>query len=131
QINNNDISRANATSFNSSSTLYGIYTYYAYATSRAIQVNSNVIHDLPFQGASSSSAPTTVYGLYVYYNYGNTTYRLAVSNNTVRNSYAVSNFYLGYLYNNYHMDLTGNLGEKCAVTVSTSSGYNFYGWYAN
>jgi PKD repeat protein len=131
QINGNDISRANSTTFNSNSTLYGIYTYYAYATSRAIQVNGNVIHDMPYSGASASSAPSTTYGVYVYYNYGNTTYRLAVSNNTVRSIFATTNLYLGYLYNNYHMDLTGNLGEKSAVTISTSSSYNFYGWYAN
>src|SRR5574343_488360 len=66
QILNNDISKANATSYNTQSTLYGIDFEYSYASSRATKIEYNNTHDLPFLGATVSSAPTTIYAYYTY-----------------------------------------------------------------
>ncbi len=129
QILNNDISRANATSNNCNSTLYGIYSYYSYAADRPTVISGNVLHDWPYTGATVSSAPTTVYAVYTYYNYGNSSYRFLIGNNTIRNLRARTNMYLGYNYYNYYFDLLDNLADNADVTAGTSSSYNFYGWY--
>jgi PKD repeat protein len=131
QILDNDISRANSTSYNSSSSLYGIYSYYSYASSRATKIDGNVIHDLPYQGGSASNAPGNLYNFYLYYNYGNSTYRFSVSNNTIKDVRANGYMYLGYNYYNYYFDLIGNMADNADVVVSTSSSYYFRGWYNN
>jgi len=128
QIVGNDISRANATSNNASTTLYGIDCEYSYATSRATRLDSNNLHDWPFLGATPASSPTTVYAFYTFYNYGNATYRFALSSNTIKNVMAFQNNYLGYNYNNFYFDLIDNFADNNDVTVSTSSLYNFHGW---
>ncbi|HEY1046258.1 MAG TPA: hypothetical protein VGF79_07455, partial [Bacteroidia bacterium] len=127
QILNNDISRANATSYNSNSTLLGIYSTYSYAANRATKIDGNNIHDLPYQGGTASNAPGTVYVTYFQYNYGNSTYRFSASNNTLKDNKANGYMYLCYGYYNYHMDLIGNLADNNDVPVSTSSSYFFYG----
>ncbi|MBL7837511.1 MAG: hypothetical protein JNM67_08345, partial [Bacteroidetes bacterium] len=128
QVLNNDISRANATSYNSASTIYGVYSYNSYAASRQTRIDNNYIHDMPFSGATTSTAPTTVYGFYNYFNYGNATYRFSVSNNTIEKNRASQYFYLGYDYYSYFLDIIGNTATDNDVTVSTSSSYQFYGW---
>ena len=128
QVLNNDISRSNATSYNSSSTLYGIRSDYSYATSRATKLEGNNLHDWPFSGATTASAPSTVYAFYTYFNYGNASYKFSLSNNTIKNVMATTNNYLGYNYYNYYFDLMGNMADNNDVTVSTSSSYNFHGW---
>jgi hypothetical protein len=55
QFLNNDISRSNATSNNSSSTMIMIYSYYTYSTNRSTKFDGNKFHDLPFSGQSSSN----------------------------------------------------------------------------
>ncbi len=129
QVLNNDISRANATSNNCNSTLYGIYSYYAYAKSRPALIDGNKLHDWPYSGSSVSLAPTTVYAFYTNYCYGNSTYRFSVSDNKITNLNAKTNMYLGYNFYNYYFDLVNNFADNNDVTVSTSSSYNFHGWY--
>ena len=53
-VEGNDLSRANATSNNAYSYLYGIYSYYSYG----IQIVKNNVHDLPFKGATVLPVPT-------------------------------------------------------------------------
>jgi len=128
QVLNNDISRANATSYNSSSTLYGIYSYYSYATSRSTKLDGNKLHDMPFFGATPTTAPSTMYDFYTYYNYGNSTYKFTINNNEIKNVMASTNNYLGYNYFNYYFDLIGNMADNNDVSTSTSSAVNFRGW---
>ncbi|MEZ4805456.1 MAG: PKD domain-containing protein [Bacteroidia bacterium] len=125
---NNDISRANATSYNSSSTIYGIYSYYSYAADRSTKLNGNVLHDWPFQGATTAAAPTNVYAFYAYYNYGNATYAFEINNNTIQNLMASNNNYLGNCYYNYYFDLIGNFADNNDVQITTSSSQQFQGW---
>jgi hypothetical protein len=128
QVLSNDISRANTTSYNSSSTLYGIYSYYSYATSRATKLDGNNLHDMPFFGATPSTAPSTMYAFYTFYNYGTSSYKFTVNNNNIQNVMASTNNYLGYNYYNYYFDLIGNTADNDDVTTSTSSSVNFHGW---
>jgi PKD repeat protein len=128
QVLSNDISRANATSYNSSATLYGIYSYYSYATSRATKLDGNNLHDMPFFGATPATAPSTMYAFYTYYNYGNASYKFTINNNNIKNVMASNNNYLGYNYFNYYFDLIGNMADNNDVTTSTSSAFNFHGW---
>ncbi|MES2617420.1 MAG: PKD domain-containing protein [Bacteroidota bacterium] len=129
QIIGNDISRSNATSYNCFSTLFGIYSYYSYSSSRVSLIDNNNLHDWPYVGASVSSAPTTVYAFYTYYCYGNSTLRFSLSNNNIENIVASTNLYLGYNFYNSFFDLIGNMANNNDVSVSTSSSYNFHGWY--
>ncbi|MCC6818973.1 MAG: hypothetical protein IT245_08790, partial [Bacteroidia bacterium] len=128
QVLGNDISRANATSYNSSSTLYGIYSYYSYAANRPTKLDGNNIHDLPFSGGSTASAPTSVYAFYTYYNYGNATYRFSINNNSIQRNKASQYMYLGYSYYSYNFDVIGNFSDDNDVQTSTSSTRQFYGW---
>ena len=59
KVEGNDISRANSTSNNAYSYLYGVYSFYGYA----ISVVKNRIHDLPFVGASSTAGAYYIYGI--------------------------------------------------------------------
>ena len=96
QILNNDISRKNATG-SSSSTLYGIYSFYSRATDRSVVIDGNRVHDLPFEGATTG--PSTFYGIYSFYNYGSSTNFFKIENNTFKDIIA-SRLYVGYnLYN--------------------------------
>lgn len=129
QILNNDISRANATSNNCYSTVYGINSYYSYSANRPSKLDGNNMHDWPFVGATTTSGISTLYGFYTYYNYGTATYRFTMNNNTLKNLTANTNLYLGYSYYNYYFDMIGNMADNDDVTTSSSSTYNFYGWY--
>ncbi|HEY1045031.1 MAG TPA: PKD domain-containing protein, partial [Bacteroidia bacterium] len=129
QVLNNDVSRANATSNNSNTTIYGIYAYNAYSATRAIKIDGNNVHDMPYVGATSAASPTTVYGLYSYNMYGNSTYRFSMSNNVIKKLRALTNMYSAYNYYSYFFDLIGNLADDNDVTVSTTSGPYNYGLY--
>jgi PKD repeat protein len=131
QVLNNDISRANATSNNCYSTIYGIYSYYAYSANRPTKMDGNNMHDWPYSGATVSNAPSYVYAFNVYYSYGTVSYRFSMSNNKLERIKANVSLYLGYTYQNYYMDLVGNFANDDDVTLSSSSSYNFYGWYTN
>jgi parallel beta-helix repeat protein len=131
QVLKNDISRANSASNNCNSTIYGIYSDLSYGTSRATKLDGNNLHDWPYSGASASNAPSTLYGFYLNNNYGTSSIRFSVSNNNINKMRASSNLYLGYSTYSYYLDLIGNGANDDDVTVSTSSGYNFYGWNMN
>lgn len=121
----NDISRANATSYNSSSTLIGIYQFYAYSSNRSNKVESNNIHDLPFVGATTSSAPSTVYAFYNYYVYGSnySTNRSSISNNNVNKLRSTSSMYSAYNYFCYYMDFNGNMFDD--NDIPSNSGVHY------
>ena len=126
---NNDISRANTTTNNASSQLYGVYTYYTYAANRSTSISGNNFHDLPFAGASASQGYTsTSYLFYGYYNYGSNTYRFEVKNNNIKNIRCNSTAYISYFYYNYYADVVGNTVESFNNNGSNTSAY-FYGWY--
>ncbi|MCC7298452.1 MAG: PKD domain-containing protein, partial [Bacteroidia bacterium] len=130
QINNNDISRKNATSYNCNSTLIGIYSVYNYSTSRQLQVNSNNIHDLPHVGAVATSAPTTVNCTYLWYNYGTTNSPFQVDKNTIQNIYCNGNLYMGRNDYNQNYEYTNNYINRCFVPISTSRAYANQGVYS-
>ncbi|MDI1235334.1 MAG: PKD domain-containing protein, partial [bacterium] len=130
QVLNNDISRANASSANCNSALYGIYSYYAYSTNRSTKLDGNNLHDWPFVGSSPSSSHSTTYAFYTYQNQGlnNTTNRFSISNNNTKNLTSLYNNYHGYIFYGYYMDIKGNVADNNDVTAANSSA-NHYGWY--
>ncbi|MDI1235604.1 MAG: PKD domain-containing protein, partial [bacterium] len=130
QVLNNDISRANATSANCFSSLYGIYTYYGYSTSRSLKIDGNNLHDWPFVGSTPATSQTATYAFWANQNQGlnNTTNRFSISNNTTKNLTSLYNNYHGYIYYGYYMDITNNVADNNDVTAANSSA-NHYGWY--
>ena len=129
QVTKNDISRKNATSANCNSTLYGIYSYYAYSTSRSTKLDENNLHDWPFVGSTPGGSQNTTYAFYTYQNQGlnNTTNRFSISNNTIKNLTSYYNHYNGYNYYGYYMDITGNVADNNDVSSGNGSAYH-YGW---
>ncbi|MFY7847604.1 MAG: hypothetical protein ACOVSS_00965, partial [Bacteroidia bacterium] len=64
RINNNDISRVNAGTSLPVATHMGIRAEYIYSTNRVLQINSNLVHDLPFNGSTISTTSANPYGIY-------------------------------------------------------------------
>jgi len=120
QIIKNDISRGDATSGNSYSTLYVIYNSYSRGTANSLNIKENKIHDLPFPGASS--ATNTIYGIYGRYNQGTSTYYTTISDNELYDVIG-NNLYPGY---NYYCGYT--LVDNNNVT-DWHSNASYYGWY--
>ena len=120
QIIKNDISRADATSANSFSTLYAVFTSYTRGTSAPLRVDDNKIHDLPFPGVTS--ATNTIFGIYGTYNTGSTTYYASVSENQF---YDVVGRTLYPTYTNYS---SYTKIEKNKVD-NWEAGGSYYGFY--
>lgn len=129
QVLSNDISRANSSSANCASTIYGIVSFYSYGTSRATLLDNNNLHDWPYSGATPGGSNNYAYAFQLYYNYGlnNTTNRFSVSNNSIKNISAYYSIYLGYSQSNTYWDLKGNISDNNDVSVGNSSCYQ-YGW---
>lgn len=128
QVLKNDISRANASSYNCASSLYGIVSEYSYTANRSTKIDANTLHDWPYAGASTSSAPSTIYATSLYSNYGSSTYRFILSNNKITKMRSTSNIFLTYSNYSYYFDVTGNNSDD--NDLPTNSGY-FYGFYCN
>ena len=126
KIDGNDISRDAVSSGNAYSTLYGIYSYYNKSDGRALTIENNSIHDLPFAGATSGT--TTSYGIYSYWDnyYGTTTGTSELSGNTIENLAATSRVYPIYADYTKNQNIDNNIVKGTYQT----SGY-FYAIYAN
>jgi len=127
-IKGNDISRDAVTSGNANSRLYGIYSYYNKSAGRALNIQDNNIHDLPFKGATSGIS--SFYGVYSYYDnrYGTTAGTTEISGNTVdgvQSTGSLYPFYCRYVRNaNFDDNTVKNILQK-----STSYHYSLYAYY--
>jgi PKD repeat protein len=117
KVEGNDISRANATSNNAFSTLYGVYSFYGYATS----VVKNRIHDLPFAGVGTTGGCNYVYGIAMNYTYNSSTQNSIVASNKIDNNKSYYYFYGINLSRNYSMEVSNN-----AITNNYNYLYYFY-----
>jgi hypothetical protein len=129
-VKNNDFSRANATS-TGSSTLYGVFSYYSYNTSRSTEISGNKLHDLPFAGATlTTTTMSSIYGFYVFYPYGNSTYRVKIDGNSQYNIYTTTGTcYYNYIYYPSYSDITNNQLYSAQMSGTTATGYAFYIYY--
>ncbi len=105
KVEGNDISRANSTSNNAYSYLYGVYSFYGYA----LQVVKNRIHDLPFAGASSTGGAYYVYGIAMNYTYNSASQNSIVASNRIENNKSYYYFYGINLSRNYSMEVSKNV----------------------
>jgi len=108
QITRNTISRSNATSKNCNAVLYGFKINGNYASNREFKINSNVIQNLPFNGATTSASFTDFYGIYGTDNIGNKNYSFQIQGNTVKNIYASDITVMAYLNNSDFLEITNN-----------------------
>jgi len=133
QFINNDFSRANATSSSSTSTtMYGIYSYYVYSTNRSTAYNKNNFHDLPRAGVSLGSTPLYYfYGIYAYYNYGTTTNPIKLDANIFKDINVYYYYYGHYLYYNYVMDITNNTFDNVDAYASGYQSYAYRNYYGS
>ncbi|MBM3937266.1 MAG: PKD domain-containing protein [Sphingomonadales bacterium] len=104
-IDGNDISRANATSNNGFSSLYGIYSFYGYA----VTVTKNRIHDLPFAGVTSMGGANYIYGIAMNYSFNSSTRKSKVESNRIDNNKAYFYFYGINLSRNNAMEVSKNI----------------------
>ncbi len=129
-INGNDISRAAVTAGSPNSRVYGVYTYYSKADTRAWQVNNNKIHDLPFVGGTAGL--TNAYGVYAYYNnyYGTPTGTSTMNGNEITNITVTSQLWPVYAYRVYgDLQLDDNKITSMSQSNSTSYYYGMYVYY--
>ena len=129
-ITSNDISRAN-TSIGGSTTLYGIYNYYSYSTTRSAEISKNSIHDLPFAGATLTTTTLLSYYLtYNYYVYGNATYRSQIVGNSFYNIYTTTgSCYGNYIYYPQYLDIKGNTMDNIQSSGASATMYMWYVYY--
>jgi parallel beta-helix repeat protein len=120
-LEGNDLSRANATSNNAYSYLYGIYSYYSYG----VQIVKNNVHDLPFKGATGTAGAYYVYGIYTYYNRPSSARSSFVNNNIVEKCLSYYYFYGIYSYYSYNHSVSNN-----KVRFNSNYLYYFYGIYS-
>lgn len=123
----NDISRANSTSKNLSSTVMVIYSYYTYSTNRSTEISDNYIHDLPYSGAPISQGISTFYGIYGWYNYGNSGNRYQITGNKMENIQVAGRIYYSYLYYSDFVDIKKN--HVIRVNNNNNTTNYSYGWY--
>jgi PKD repeat protein len=126
-VEGNDISRANTTSNNGYSYLYGIYSFYGYSsTSGPAKIVNNKIHDLPSKGVSATAATNYIYGIYTSYMVGNASYRAVVASNIIENNKA---YY--YFYGTYHNRCNVFTAEKNSISYNECYLYYMYAMYSN
>jgi PKD repeat protein len=122
EFSNNEISRDNANSNSLVDTsLTGISVIEAYASTKALVVNSNIIRDLPFKSATASSSNliSTFNGCNFYNVFGTSTLTNSVDQNKIFN----------VLFNS---SCNGISVESCvAFTLSKNKIYNLKGNYGN
>ncbi len=124
-IKGNDISRDAVVGISANSTMYGIYSYYNKSVGRALIIEDNKIHDLPFKGAMSGIS--NFYGVYSYRDnyYGTRTGVSKVSGNTIDGVRSSSNLYPYYIY----YSNVPNFDDNTAKNFSCSGTGNHYGAY--
>lgn len=130
QVNMNEISRLNSSIYNcNTGSNYGIISQYSYAANRATTFNNNNIHDFPFAGSTTSSTQSAFYGLFLNYNYGNSTYRFAANNNTVKNLTASGALYGISSQYNYYLNFNGNTFDNNDMPSTSGTHYGVYNYY--
>lgn len=130
RVEGNDISRSNAIA-GGQTTLYGVYFYYPYCTSRSSTISANNIHDLPFAGASTGNTNlSSIYGTYVYYAYGTPSNPFKMDGNTFKNIYySTGSRYVNYIYYPQYIEMTNNTIESVQGTSTSSTAYDWYVYY--
>lgn len=124
----NDISRINAGTRMPASTHMGIRVDWTYGTNRALQINNNLIHDLPFNGSSISSGTAFCYGIYTLYIYGTSTNQALVNDNSIYNMRTLNQFYGMYNWYTFDTRISGNVIRDNA-SGSTSNSWGMQNWY--
>jgi PKD repeat protein len=112
-ITNNDISMVNISQTITTS-LYGIYNDASFSSSRASEINNNIIHDLSFTGTNGTL-------MYLCFNrncQGNNNFYAQFAENTFYNIKANGTCYGFYFYNSYFLDIKKNI-----VKNNSCSGY--------
>lgn len=128
RINNNDISRVNAGTSLPVATHMGIRAEYIYSSNRVLQINSNLIHDLPFNGSSISTTSANPYGVYTVYIYGNSSAQAEVNNNNIYNLRSLNLFYGMFNWYTFDTRISGNVIRDNA-SGSTSVSWGMQNWY--
>jgi len=128
RILNNDISRVNAGTSMPVATHIGIRAEYIYSTDRALQINNNLIHDLPFNNSSISTTSANPYGIYTFYIYGSGSHQAQINNNTIYNLRALNLFYGMYNWYTFDTRISGNVIRDNA-SGSTSVSWGMQNWY--
>ena len=82
---NNDISRANVTSGLPNTTIYPLYAFYVNTINRAIRLDSNKIHDLPFVNATASASNNGSWNIGMGLTVGTSTLPTSVRGNEIFN----------------------------------------------
>ena len=127
-IKGNDISRDAVTEGNGHSNMYGIFSYYNKSEGRALTIEDNIIHDLPYKGAVEGLE--NFYGIYSFYDnrYGTNTGVTNISGNTVDGVQTTNElfpFYCRYVMNaNFDDNTVKNILQK-----STANHISFYAYY--
>lgn len=128
QFTGNDFSRSNATSSSPiSATLYGLYSYYTYGTSRATSCKDNNFHDLPYLNASSSSTTNYIsqfYGMQLGYNYGTVSLPFNVHKNVFKDIVTYSGGWVFFGISNKVVDYLENTIDN--FKSFTGRAYMFY-----
>jgi len=84
-VSNNDISRFNATSGLPNTFTYPLYAFYVNTINRAIRLDSNKIHDLPFLNAVASTSHTGSWNIGLGLTVGTTTFPMSLRGNEIYN----------------------------------------------
>ena len=110
-IKGNDISRDAVTSGRSNTSLYGIYSYYGKSATRAMMIEDNKIHDLPYAGATSGFDCNYMTGIYSYRDnyYGSVVGKSAVDGNTIESCYGYYSSRAIHGYYDRGVDFTNNI----------------------
>jgi PKD repeat protein len=95
QIVGNDLSRDNNSSGTPASTLYSLYVLYGGATNRAVRIDSNNVHDLPFRNATVFSSNASNWNIQMGVVTGTTTNPSSIKGNRVTNVMSASGGNLG------------------------------------
>lgn len=120
QIIGNDISRANSTSNNCYTSLFGITNHITYGKSRSTRLGKNKMHDLPYSGAVSSGGVTNFYAFYGLYNRGTSAYPLLIDSNSISKVAVYENAQMGYFRDNNYLSVRFNDLQSLS-TYSNSS----------
>lgn len=84
-VSNNDISRFNATAGLPNTFTYPVYAFYVNTINRAIRLDSNKIHDLPFLNAVASTSHSGSWNIGLGLTVGTTTLPMSLRGNEIYN----------------------------------------------
>lgn len=120
QLVGNSISRANSSSKNCNSVLYGIVLKENYGSTRSTRVGANTIQNIPFSGASASNGVDEFYAISALGNYGSSSLPLLVDSNTIKNIAAYSRFQAGNFRSTDYAQVLNNSVSAVETYVNTT-----------